>query len=105
MQNDWAKLILIAKFAYHNANNFSIGYKSFELNHGYYSCVSYKDNLDSCSKSRAADNLAGKLKDLITSCWENLHHAEKLQKLACNKGEKPRSYGFSDKVWLNSKYK
>ena len=40
----------------------------------------------------------------MTVCRENLHHAQEHQKQAHNKGVKPRSYGPSDKVWLNSKY-
>ena len=37
-------------------------------------------------------------------CWENLYHAQELQKQAHNKGVKPRSYTLGEKVWLNSKY-
>ena len=37
-------------------------------------------------------------------CQENLHHAQKLQKRAHNKGVRPRSYTHGKKVWLNSKY-
>ena len=37
-------------------------------------------------------------------CEKNLYHAQELQKQAYNKAIKPRSYIFSNKVWLNSKY-
>lgn len=37
-------------------------------------------------------------------CYKNLYHTEELQKQAYNEDVKPRSYIFSDKVWLNSKY-
>ena len=40
----------------------------------------------------------------MTVCRKNLHHGQKFQKQAHNKGVKPRSYGPNDKVWLNSKY-
>lgn len=40
----------------------------------------------------------------MTSCRENLHHAQELQKRAHNKGAKPRSYASGDNVWLNSRY-
>ena len=40
----------------------------------------------------------------MTSCRENLHHAQELQKRYHDKGAKPRSYSLGDKVWLNSKY-
>ena len=37
-------------------------------------------------------------------CQKNLHHAQKLQKRAQNKGVKPWSYVSGKKIWLNSKY-
>ena len=37
-------------------------------------------------------------------CKKNLQHTQELQKQAHNKGTKPRSYAFSEKIWLNSKY-
>ena len=37
-------------------------------------------------------------------CQENLYHTQKLQMRAHNQGVKPRNYGSSDKIWLNSKY-
>ena len=37
-------------------------------------------------------------------CWENLYHAQELQKEAHDKSVKPGSYAPGDKVWLNSKY-
>ena len=40
----------------------------------------------------------------MTVCWENLHHAQELQKQSHNKDVKPRSYALGNKVWLNSKY-
>ena len=39
----------------------------------------------------------------MTSCRENLYHAQELQKRAHDKGAKPRSYASGDKVWLKSK--
>ena len=40
----------------------------------------------------------------MTICQENLHHAQKLQIQAYNKGVKPRNYAPGNKIWLNSKY-
>ena len=40
----------------------------------------------------------------MTVCRENLHHAQKLQKRAHNKGVKHKSYAPGDKIWLNNKY-
>ena len=103
-QNDWARLLPIAKFAYNNTKNASIGYTSFELNCGYHPRVSYKKDLDPQSKSRTAEELSSELRELMTVCQQNLHHAQELQKRGHNKGVKPQSYALGEKVWLNSKY-
>ena len=80
------------------------GHTSFELNYGYYAQISYRDDVDFCSKSKSADDLSAKLRELVIVCRNNLYHAYKLQKRAYNKGVKPKSYAASNKVWLNSKY-
>ena len=94
----------MAKFAYNNAKNASTGYTPFEPNCGYHPCVFYKEDVNPCSKSKLTDNLANNLRELMNVCWENLQHAQDLQKHAHNKGTKPRCYAPGDKVWLNSKY-
>ena len=103
-QNDWAKLPLIAEFAYKNAKNHSIGHMSFKLNCDYHLCISFEENTDPCSWSKSANEWSAELQDLMTVCRENLYHSQKLQKQAYNKGVKPRSYAPDDKVWLNNKY-
>ena len=103
-QNDWARLLPMAEFAYNNAKNSSTGHTSFELNCGYHPRVSFEEDTDPRSQSKSADELLAELRDLMTVCRENLHHAQELQKQAHNKGVKPRSYAPGDKVWLNSKY-
>ena len=103
-KNDWDRLLLMAEFAYNNAKNSSTGHTPFELNCGYHSRVSFEKDTDPRSRSKSADELSAELRDLMTVCRENLHHAQKLQKQAHNKGVKPRSYASGDKVWLNSKY-
>ena len=103
-QNHWAVLLPIAEFAYNNAKNSSTGHTPFELNCGYHLCISFEKNTDLCSRSKSADELLAKSRDLMTVCRENLHHAQELQKRAHNKDVKPRSYAPGDKVWLNSKY-
>ena len=94
----------MAEFAYNNAKNWSTSHTPFELNCGYDPCVSFEEDTNPRSQSKSADELSAELQDLMTVCWENLHHAQELQKQAHNKGVKPRSYTSSDKVWLNSKY-
>ena len=103
-QNDWARLLPMAKFAYNNVKNVSTGFTPFELNCGYYLWISYKENLNPCSKSRTAEELSSELWELMTVCQQNLHHAQELQKRAHDKGVKPRSYAPGEKVWLSSKY-
>ena len=103
-QNDWARLLPMAEFAYNNAKNASTGHTLFELNCGYHFRMSYKDDVDPRSQSKSADKLVAELRELMIVCRENLHHAQEFQKRAHNKGVKPRSYAPGDKVWLNSKY-
>ena len=94
----------MAEFVYNNANNASIGHTPFELNCGYHPRVLYKKDINSQSKSKVVDKLSIKLRNLIIICQKNLHHTQKLQEQAYNKGVKPYSYAFNNKIWLNSKY-
>ena len=103
-QNNWAKLLPMAEFAYNNTKNASTGHTSFELNCGYHPRMSYEGDVDPRSQSKSAEELSAELKELMIVCRENLHHAQELQKQAHNKGVKPRSYALGEKVWLNSKY-
>ena len=103
-QNNWARLLPMAEFAYNNAKNASTGFTPFELNCRYHPRVSYEEDLDPRSKSRTAEELSSELQELMTVCQQNLHHAQELQKRAHDKGVKPRSYAPGDKVWLSSKH-
>ena len=94
----------MAEFAYNNAKHASMGYTPFELNCGYHPRVSYEEDVDPRSRSKAADELTEELRTLMAACRENLQHAQELQKRAHDKGTKPRSYAPGEKVWLNSKY-
>ncbi len=94
----------MAEFAYNNAKNASTGHISFELNCGFHLWASYKEDVDPCSQSRAANELATELMDLMTVCRDNLQHAQELQKWYHKKHAKPRSYAPGEKVCLNSKY-
>ena len=103
-QNEWAKLLLIAEFAYNNAKNTSTGHTPFKLNCSYHPHVSFKENTNPYSWLKTAVELLSELQELMTVCWKNVHHAQELQKQAYNKGVKPKSYTPGDKVWLKSKY-
>ena len=94
----------MAEFAYNNAKNASTGFMPFELNYGYHPWVSYKEDLDPHSKSRTAEELSSKLRELMTVCQQNLHHAQELQKRGHDKKVKPQSYAPGEKIWLSSKY-
>ena len=103
-QNDWARLLPIAKFAYNNKKNFSTSHMLFGPNGGYYPRVSFEENSNLCSQSKSANELSAELQDLMTVCRENIYHAQELQKQAHDKGVKLSSYILGDKVWLNNKY-
>ena len=67
-QNNWARLLPMAKFAYNNANNASTRYTPFELNCGYHLCISYEEDLNPRLKSRTAEELSSELQELMTVC-------------------------------------
>ena len=94
----------MAKFANNNGKNASTSYTLFKVNCGYYSRVSFEEDVDFCLKSCSADKLARELKELIEVCFQNLHHAQEVQKKAHDKEVKSYSYVLSEKIWLNSKY-
>ena len=77
-QNVWARLLLMAKFAYNNTKNASTGYTPFKLNCEYHPWVSYEEDIDPCFKSKSADKLSAKLQELMSVCQKNIHHAQEL---------------------------
>ena len=77
-QNDWARLLPMAEFAYNNAKNASKGHTPFELNCGYHLRVLYEEEIDPRSKSKSADELSADLRELMTVCRENLYHTQEL---------------------------
>ena len=94
----------MAKFAYNNTKNASIGHTLFELNCGYHSHIFFKENTNPCFCLKTVDKLLAELQVLTIICQENFYHAQELQKQARNKGVKPKSYAPGDKIWLSSKY-
>lgn len=68
----------MAEFAYSNAKNVNTGYTLYELNYGYYPKVSFKEDLDPCSRSYSANKLAKELRELIEIRFQNLLHIQKL---------------------------
>ena len=57
----------MTKFAYNNAKYATIGYMPFELNCRYHLCISYKENVDPRSRSKAANELTEELRNLIVA--------------------------------------
>ena len=103
-KNNWTRLLPMTEFAYNNAKHASMGHTPFELNCGYHLCISYKEDVDPHSRSKAADELNEELRDTMAAYRKNPQYAQELQKQAHNKGTKPRNYTPVEKVWLNSKY-
>ena len=77
-QDDWARLLPMAEFAYNNAKNACTAHTLFELNCGYHLRVLFKEDVDPQSKSRFADKLARELRGLIKVCCQNLLYAQEL---------------------------
>ena len=88
-QNDWARLLPMAEFAYNNAKNASTGHTPFELNCGFHPRVSFEDNVNPCSRSCSTKKLVKELRELMNICQQNLLHAQELQKRAYDKSVKP----------------
>ena len=71
-QNNLAKLLSIAEFAYNNIKKISTSHTPFKLNCGFYLKVSFKENINLYSGSCSTDKLAIKLKKLIELYYQNL---------------------------------
>lgn len=71
-QNNWAKVLPMAEFVYNNVKNTSIDHKSFELNYSYHPQAFYQENVNPCFRSKSVNELASKLKELMTICRKNL---------------------------------
>ncbi len=74
-QDDWAKLLPMAEFAYNNTQDASTGHIPFELNCGYYSRVFFEEDVNPRSRSRSANELVEELRELIEVCYQNLLYA------------------------------
>ncbi len=68
----------MAEFAYNNAKNASTGHTPFELNCGYHSRVSFKEDVDPRSRSCSVNELAEELRELMKVCCQNLLYAQEL---------------------------
>ena len=67
-QNNWARFLPMAEFAYNNAKNASTSHTPFKLKCGFYLQVSFKDDVDPRSRFCSINELANKLKELMDIC-------------------------------------
>ena len=81
----------MAEFTYDNAKNAGIGHTLFKLNCDYLTRVFFEEDVDPRSKSRSANKLAKELRELMEVCYQNLLHAQELQKRVHNKGVKSQN--------------
>ncbi len=77
-QDDLARLLPIAEFAYNNIKNASTGHIPFKLNYGYYPKVSFKKDIDSHLIFCSANKLVKELRELMEVCCQNLLHVQEL---------------------------
>ena len=73
-QNNWSKLLPIAKFTYNNAKNTSTSHTLFKFNYSYYSIVLFKKDVNFCLKSCSTNKLVENQRELIEVCYQNLLH-------------------------------
>ena len=66
-KDNWARLLPMAEFAYNNMKHASIEYTPFKLNYGYHLRISYKEDVDPRSRSKAADELTKELRNLMAA--------------------------------------
>ena len=66
------------EFAYNNLKNTSMKYISFKLNCEYHPHIPNKEDVNSRFRSKVANELIEKLRNLIAVWRENLQHIQKL---------------------------
>ena len=81
-QNDWARLLSMAEFAYNNVKNANTGHTSFELNFDYHLRMLYEEDVDSRSQSKSADKLLAEFRELMIVCQKNLYHTLRTAKIS-----------------------
>ena len=74
-QDNWAKLLPMAKFAYNNAENANTGHTLFKLYCNYHPRVLFEEDVTSRLRSCSANKLVEELRELIKICYQNLLHA------------------------------
>ncbi len=70
----------MTEFAYNYMKNASIGYTLFELNCGFHPQAFYEKDVNPCSQSKLADELATEFRELMAIYRKNFQHVQELQK-------------------------
>lgn len=65
-QNDLAKLLPMAEFVYNIVKKTSTGFTPFKFNCKFHFRVLYKEDVNFCSKSKIADELAVRMRNLMS---------------------------------------
>ena len=68
----------MTEFAYNNAKNASTGYTLFKFNYGYYSKISFREDVNLRLRSCSANKLAKELRKLIEISYQNLLYTQEL---------------------------
>lgn len=76
MQNDRARVLSNAQFAYNHAQNMSTSYMGFELNYRNHFGLFCRDRVNPCLRFRSVNKLAKRLKKLIFICEQNRLHSQ-----------------------------
>ena len=102
-QDEWVRWLAMAEFAYNNSGQASTMMSPSKALLGYHPRMSYEDNRDLRSKSRAVDENAAPLRDLMKELKVNLTESPELQTLYHNKHVKERSYRPGESIRLSTK--
>jgi len=109
MQNDWAKLLLMIKFADNNALFSVIFSTSFFLNKDFHSRMSFKlDTIEyesSCERLQAAkaENISEHMNKILTFARESLAKTREQMVQQANKHRKKVDYEVESKMFLNER--
>ncbi len=77
-QDNWVRLLSMARFTYNNVKNTSTSYIPFKLNCGYHPRISFKEDVNPYLRSRSANKLVEELRKLMEICCQNLLHIQEL---------------------------